>query len=392
VREWAQRPMTEQKTRLGTEDTRKQGIYFFERLLRGMFAVGSLQSRSSPLALVCAIAAVTVLVAQPTRPSAQGKYVTPTAEQVELGEQALAAFVANDFDTAIARYQESLSIQPIDVTWITLGYALFAAGRCHDASEAYAKAADAPRLKPPPYPKQVDKMRQEYAAQLPERCGQVRLDCSTDDMTWSMDGGEPKPCPEGLTWIAAGSHEFVGRAGNGLERRAKLDVVAGSKARVELHVPDVSAKELARLRADGEELARGAVVRSTGIATLVEQDQAAWRTPNDLVIYTGAAGGTLLLTAIVLDLAWVGPAWSDLETASRGDTRKALADYDRLSDEFSSKQGVMQWVFGAGVLVTAAAATFHLLELGGEADTASAPAVGAWVGPEGGGMVFGGDF
>jgi len=28
VREWAQRPMTEQKTHMGTEDTRKRGIYF----------------------------------------------------------------------------------------------------------------------------------------------------------------------------------------------------------------------------------------------------------------------------------------------------------------------------------------------------------------------------
>jgi len=28
VREWAQRPMTEQKTRMGPEDTRKHGIYF----------------------------------------------------------------------------------------------------------------------------------------------------------------------------------------------------------------------------------------------------------------------------------------------------------------------------------------------------------------------------
>jgi len=28
VREWAQRPMTEQKTHLETEDTRKQGMYF----------------------------------------------------------------------------------------------------------------------------------------------------------------------------------------------------------------------------------------------------------------------------------------------------------------------------------------------------------------------------
>jgi len=46
-RDWAQRPMTEQKTRLGTEDTRKQGIYFSNRFSSGSPAVGGIRSWSS---------------------------------------------------------------------------------------------------------------------------------------------------------------------------------------------------------------------------------------------------------------------------------------------------------------------------------------------------------
>ena len=351
-----------------------------------------LHRRASASALALLTFVGLMLVVSVASAQSRRKYVVPTEEQVALGQEALEAFVARDFDSAIGKYRKSLAIKEMNITWITLGYALFAKGRCQEASDAYARAAKAPRVKPPPYPRQLAEMLAEYEGQLPTQCGRIQLVCSpVEGMRVSIDGAAERACSGEPIWIKAGSHKVIGVGSNGLRDVETVEIVAGAEARVELDVPDVDKGEVSRLRGEGEEIARAMSTTSLGLATRVEADRDTWQFPSDPVLYTAAGGASLLGVTLLLDLFWAGSTYSDLELASRMDTRSALADYDRLQEEFASQQSVVQVFFAAGVITTVVAVGMYLFDVGvereGGGSAGEETSVGGWFAPGGGGLV-----
>jgi tetratricopeptide (TPR) repeat protein len=75
--------------------------------------------------------------------------VAPTQAQRELYDRARSAFDAAEFETAAALLRSALELGALNILELSLGRALFRAGRCAEAEAAYARALEAPAVATP---------------------------------------------------------------------------------------------------------------------------------------------------------------------------------------------------------------------------------------------------
>src|SRR5690606_6756 len=90
-----------------------------------------------------------MLLACASVPASAQEPRAPTAAQVELYESAHRAFEADDHAGAIRLLQSALSLGELNILYVSLGRALYRAGRCEAADAAYERAVVAPAVVQP---------------------------------------------------------------------------------------------------------------------------------------------------------------------------------------------------------------------------------------------------
>ena len=76
--------------------------------------------------------------------------IEPTQAQLELADQAYAAFEAEDWERAIRLYQAVLDLGPLNSAYASLGYAMLKAGYCEEARASFELSEAAPQVVEPP--------------------------------------------------------------------------------------------------------------------------------------------------------------------------------------------------------------------------------------------------
>ena len=100
-------------------------------------------------------------------------FVEPTERQYELNDEALSQMSDGEYAKAASLLQESLHIQPLNITYLNLGRSYQKMDRCKDARAALEKVQSAPRVEKPE-PKLIEKKARDYLAEIGESgCAEV---------------------------------------------------------------------------------------------------------------------------------------------------------------------------------------------------------------------------
>jgi tetratricopeptide (TPR) repeat protein len=92
-------------------------------------------------------------------------FAEPTERQYELNEEALSEMSKGEYAKAASLLQESLHVQPLNITYLNLGRSYQKMDRCQDAREALEKVESAPRVEKPE-PALIQKKADEYLAEI----------------------------------------------------------------------------------------------------------------------------------------------------------------------------------------------------------------------------------
>lgn len=277
--------------------------------------------------------------------------IEPTEEQISLSREAYEAIQAQDWEQAIDIYQRLLDLGPLNSAYASLGYAYFKAGRCEEARDAYDASSVAPKVSNPT-PEQVDTLLGRYREMLMEQCpGTVIVECNTTDAQLSVDDNPPGPCNGNALYLMPGPHTLVG-VFEGQERRQTVlvDAMGLERVRLDFKLTDP--------------------VAATPERPMTTLGLAGW-----LSTGTGAA---LLVGALAVDLAVLGPNMQDYRDASASND---LERYDSLRPTVESQQATVQGLLFSGAALVAAGATMLILDMSAEAPTE--PGLSGWIAPDG---------
>lgn len=139
-------------------------------------------------------------------------------KQQSLNDRAVRLIIEEDHAGAVALLEESIALGPINVTYLNLGRAYQALGKCDKARAALQNALDAPKVSDPS-PEFVEKRVQSALAELDEQCEDEEAAATAEqtqqaepqeaEQTQSAQPAEPvAPPPEPshtLEWAAIGT-------------------------------------------------------------------------------------------------------------------------------------------------------------------------------------------
>ena len=164
-------------------------------------------------------------------------FARPGAEQMQLYEAGFVAFGQGDWVKAVERFEASLRIGEMNITYLNLGRSLFKAGRCAEAKERYDKVATAPQVREPS-PLQVLERLDKYRRDLSSCPGRLTVQCATPQTKVSIEGHVgPVACGVPLM-LAPGRYEVTGVVG--AERAVEqVEVVTMDEAFVTLEIKAV---------------------------------------------------------------------------------------------------------------------------------------------------------
>jgi hypothetical protein len=311
--------------------------------------------------LLIAALALGALAALPSSAVAQENVVL-TDKQVEYFVKAGKALESGEQDQAVEYYKLALKAGEANVLYAALGRALYRKGRCAEADEAYQKALTAPTVAEPP-PASVREKIEEYRIGLRVECpGTLQIKCEPADMKVRVSGGARRACSEFPIELKADFYRIEGSAGGEIVE-SEVKIVGMETATVELKI-DVKAEP----------------VGPVGGTTPPPDDSSL-----GLVgLVTAGIGGALLATAVVYDLAVLGPAVDDLETAAGARSADEQAKFD---DASSAQTTTLILYIGGGVLATAGVLMWVLMA----PDEAPEQTGGLqpWLGPDGAGVTYG---
>ena len=310
--------------------------------------------------MTIAAAALCVLAALPSSADAQGENVVLTEKQIEYFVKAGKALESGEQDQAIEYYNLAIKQGEANVLYAALGRALYRKGRCAEADVAYEKALSAPTVAEPP-PASVREKIEEYRIGLRVECpGMLAIKCSPTDMKVRVSGGARRSCEDFPIELKPDFYRIEGSAGGEIVE-SEVKIVGMETATVELTI-DVKAEVV------------GPVIT-----------QPVDDSPLGLIgIVTAGVGGALLATAVVFDVAVLGPAVDDLEKAADARASDEQGKYD---DASSAQTTTLVLYVGGGVLA-AAGVVMWLLAPDSPPEDAST-GLQPWFGPDGGGVTFG---
>ncbi len=146
------------------------------------------------------------------------RFAKPTKEQLELYESGFEAYKEGQYERAVERFEASLKIGEMNITYLNLGRALFKVGRCKEAFGAYDKVSVALQVQEPSPAQVLDKL-DEYRQELKGCPGVLAVDCKSPESRVEVSGGRSVACG-GRLELPPGQYEVVGRLGDKVERRS----------------------------------------------------------------------------------------------------------------------------------------------------------------------------
>lgn len=302
-----------------------------------------------------------VLIAALGSSAVAQEHVELTEKQVEYFVKAGKALESGEHDQAVEYYKLALKQGEANVLYAALGRALYRKGRCMEADQAYEKALAAPTVAEPP-PASVREKIEEYRIGLRVECpGMLAVTCTPADMKVRVSGGARRACSDFPIELKPDFYRLEGSAGGQIVE-SEVKIVGMETATVELTI-DVKEKV-----ADPGPVVTPSEPSSLGTVGLV----------------TAGIGGALLATAVVYDLAVLGPAVDDLEKAADA---RAADEQQKFDDADSAQTTTLILYAGGGVLTLAGLAMWVLFAP--EEPVEAATGLQPWMGLDGPGVTYG---
>lgn len=127
----------------------------------------------------------------------KGELVEPTPAQLEMNGKAIQAVNEQKWDTAIKLFQASIELGKLNITYVNMGRTYQRMGECVKAKETYRKARDTKLKVMDPPPAAVDKVLNEYEAELYRTCpnGELVVECDPRGLDLFINTRGPQECP-----------------------------------------------------------------------------------------------------------------------------------------------------------------------------------------------------
>lgn len=216
---------------------------------------------------------------------------TLTDLQQAYNEEGVKFAAEGEYAQAVAKFQNSLTLGEANVTWLNIGRTYQRMGECMKAKDAYAKVPTAPAVESPGKA-DILKFLSSYQKELPKVCpATVIAECDAGQAR--LDGGEWTACPATFTDLKPGTYTIDAQFGERTLSQ-QVEVKEGQTETVTLQAPVVD----------------------VAVENVTETAEPRTQT-NVLPIVIAGAGGAVLLTALVLDFAWLGELVED----AQGDDR-----------------------------------------------------------------------
>lgn len=309
--------------------------------------------------LILCVSAPSVALAQ------QDDLIEPSEAQISLSEQAYAAFLAKDWEKAIEAYQSIIDIGPLNSAYASLGFALFKAGRCEEARNALDQAEFAPKVSNPP-PAQVDSLLTQYRSMLNEQCeGSIIVTCPQPGAMLEVDGKAASRCDGNAIFLLPGTHQVRASIG---DKHIEQTVV------VEAMTTNTLTMEIPGIVAVKEGLApdKSGDLNIGGLGTVG--------------VIVGGAGVAMVIGALVIDLAVLGPSFQDFREASANND---LETFDSLKPTVDAQQSLVKGLLFSGAAIATAGLTLLVIDLVSGDEAAPGPeGVSGWVTPGSFGIAF----
>jgi tetratricopeptide (TPR) repeat protein len=160
----------------------------------------------------------------PVAATAQDQFIKPTPHVVELTSEGMKALESKDYERAVKAFESATIEQGLNITYLNYGRALYYAGRCHDAEEAYKRARLTSLKIAKPEPKEVEAKAAQYIGELYINCpAELTIQCKPRQMMVSIDKGAEAACPDRALKLEKGDHTVRGTLeGQETEQRISL--------------------------------------------------------------------------------------------------------------------------------------------------------------------------
>lgn len=223
------------------------------------------------LFLLAAIAAPSLAFAQDT--------VELSDYQLDANDAGVKALIAEDYTGALANFQSSLRLGESNITLLNLGRTYQKMGKCKEAKDAYARAANAPAVASPTR-EEIALVLSNYGKELPEFCPtQVVVTCQGP--TEILVNGQPARCAVPVD-IKPGKVTVEATHASPVH----VDVIEGDTAQITI----------------SHAMADAPITQPPGMSTV-----------KVIGLTTAGIGAAALAGALVLDLTWVKGKVDDAE-------------------------------------------------------------------------------
>lgn len=153
--------------------------------------------------------------AQDTTPDeevAETQIVEPSPAQLEMNQKAIEAVQKKNFDAAITFFKASLELAPLNITYLNMGRTYQRMGECVQAKEIYRKARVTNLKVADPAPADVDKVLNEYEAELHRTCvyGELSVTCDPDKLDIYLNTRKIGTCPAEPMRVEEGEYVIKG--------------------------------------------------------------------------------------------------------------------------------------------------------------------------------------
>lgn len=276
--------------------------------------------------------------------------VSLALEQQDLVAVGRALMGQQNYQRATEIFEEVLRQQPSQAAYLYIVESLIGQHQCQGAFVALEEAPEMPptsALSPVEFSRKSEDLRQAFG----DVCGEpVQVTCKPAQMTLFIDGGAPQVCSPRPIFLKEGKHTLTANLASGTDAPAltvtrNLTVVKGAANRVQI--------DLSQDEALGE-------LGWWGIGT-------------------AATGAVVLGTALVLDLALIGPAQDDFDQDNQTfRDLQGLRDQRNRIETLQLTNTVLLATGGAMVLTGAGLLTFDLVS-SPQSPAASSAQIGAAV-------------
>lgn len=268
-----------------------------------------------------------------TLPAMAFAQVTPSETQSRYNNEGVLKMQENDYEGAVARFQSSLALGDLNITYLNLGRSYFRLDRCLEAREAFEAVESAPAVASPT-PAEIAAALEKFRTDLDDDCtGTVVFACDAPTKV-ALNGAKARVCEGELAWpVKAGTH--VARRLDG-DAKETVAVGAGETVTVTLQGPTRVAEP------DGADESTGT---DNEVAVTVESGSAGTPAKDIFGWFAVGSGGVMLITALLVDQTIVSSSLDDVNEAAGQDE----ASYNAARDTLESQQTLNRIVVASGV-------------------------------------------